>query len=81
MQKPVNSPAILYIVGIFSSSPWAAVKVVARAPAWSAPCAAAAAPASDWSSVTWGTVPQMFFLPSADHSSQNSPIGDEGVMG
>ena len=29
----VNSPAILYMFGIISSSPWEAVKVVVRAPA------------------------------------------------
>jgi len=33
----VSSPAILYIVGIISSSPWLAVNVVHSEPLWSAP--------------------------------------------
>jgi len=77
----VSSPAILYIFGIMSSKPWEAVKVVVNAPAWSAPCTAPAAPPSDCISITEGTVPHRFFLPLADHSSANSPMVDEGVMG
>ena len=33
----VSSPAILYMLGIMSRSPWEAVKVVPNAPACSAP--------------------------------------------
>ncbi|GBC79363.1 hypothetical protein HRbin09_00579 [bacterium HR09] len=81
MAKEVSSPAILYMLGIISKSPCEAVKVVVREPACRAPCTAAMAPASDCISVTWGTVPQMFLRPWADHSSANSPMGEEGVMG
>ncbi len=77
----VSSPAILYIVGIISRSPWDAVKVVVRAPVWSAPWTAAAAPASLCISCTSGTVPQRFFRPLADHSSDISPMVLDGVMG
>ena len=77
----VSSPAILNMLGIISSRPWQAVKVVVRAPVVRAPCTAPAAPASDCISVTRGTVPQMFFRPSAVHSSAHSPMADEGVMG
>ena len=41
----VSSPAILYMLGIISSRPCEAVKVVASAPACSAPWTAPAAPA------------------------------------
>ena len=78
MQNGVSSPAILYMFGIISSRPCEAVKVVVSAPACSAPWTAPAAPPSDCISMTSGTVPQMFVLPCADHSSANSPIGDDG---
>ena len=77
----VSSPAILYIVGIISRSPWLAVKVVQRLPVWSAPWTAAEAPPSDCISATRGTVPQMFLRPAALHSSDHSPIVLEGVIG
>ena len=77
----VSSPAILYMLGIMSSSPWEAVNVVVRAPVVSAPWTAPAAPASDCISTTEGIVPQIFFVPSADSSSACSPIVEEGVMG
>ncbi len=77
----VSSPAILYMFGIISSRPCDAVNVVDRAPVVSAPCTAPAAPASDCISTTFGTVPQMFFTPSADSSSAFSPMVDDGVMG
>ena len=57
----VSSPAILNMLGSFSSSPCDAVKVVVIAPACSAPCTAPAAPASLCISMTCGTMPQMFF--------------------
>ena len=44
MQNGVSSPAILYMFGIMRSRPCEAVKVVASAPAWSAPWTAPAAP-------------------------------------
>jgi len=81
MQKLVSSPAILYMFGMNSNKPWLAVKLVVRAPPCRAPWTAPAAPASDCISVTCGTVPQMFRLPSADHSSDHSPMVDEGVIG
>jgi hypothetical protein len=77
----VSSPAILYMLGIISSRPCEAVKVVARAPACKAPCSAPAAPPSLCISITVGTVPQMFFFPLAAHSSAHSPMLDEGEMG
>jgi hypothetical protein len=61
----VSSPAILYMLGIISSRPCDAVKVVVSAPVCSAPCTAPAAPPSDCISITSGTVPQMFVLPGA----------------
>ncbi len=76
-----SSPAILNIVGIIRSSPWDAMKVVHRAPVMRAPWTAAAAPASLCISVTCGTVPKMFFCPSAEYSSAHSPMGEEGVIG
>jgi len=77
----VSSPAILYIVGIIRSSPWLAVNVVVRDPAWSDPCTAAAAPPSDCISTTSGTLPQIFFTPFALQASANSPMGEDGVIG
>jgi hypothetical protein len=41
----------------------------------------AAAPASLCISWTRGTVPQALGRPSADHWSDHSPIGDDGVIG
>ena len=46
MVAGVSSPAILNMLGIISSKPCEAVKVVPKAPAWSAPCSAPAAPPS-----------------------------------
>ena len=69
------------MLGIIRSRPWEAVNVVVRAPACRAPWTAPEAPPSDCISVTCGMVPQMFFFPCADHSSENSPMGEEGVIG
>ena len=77
----VSSPAILYMLGIMSMSPWLAVKVVLSAPPCRAPCTAAAAPASDCISAMRGTTPQMFRSPFAAQASQCSAMGLEGVMG
>ncbi len=77
----VNSPAILNMFGIISRSPCDAVNVVVSAPVCSAPWTAPEAPPSLCISITVGTVPQIFFLPKADHSSAHSPILDEGVIG
>ena len=79
--KGVSSPAILNMLGIMSSRPCDAVNVVDRAPAWIAPCTAPAAPASDCISETCGTVPQMLGRPWAAHSSECSPMFEEGVIG
>ena len=76
-----SSPAILYILGIISKSPWLAVYVVVSAPAHSEPCTAPAAPASDCISARRSFCPNMFTLPAADHSSATSAIGEEGVIG
>ena len=60
----VSSPAILYMLGIISSRPWEAVKVVVRAPAAREPCTAPAAPASDCISATLGRFcPNRFLRP------------------
>ena len=81
MQNEVSSPAILNMFGIIRSRPCDAVNVVVSAPACSAPWTAPEAPPSDCISVTCGIVPQMFFLPFADHSSAHSPMLEDGVMG
>ena len=81
MTKGVSSPAILYMLGIISSRPCDAVNVVHRAPACSAPCTAPAAPPSDCISTTRCTAPHTFARPAADHSSDSSPMADEGVIG
>ena len=77
----VSSPAILYIFGIISSRPCDAVKVVASAPPCSAPCNAPAAPPSCCISTTEGTPPNRLGRFLLDHSSANSAIGDDGVIG
>ena len=77
----VSSPAILNMLGIISSRPCEAVKVVASEPVCSAPCSAPAAPPSLCISTTVGTVPQMLVFSSADHWSAHSPMVDDGVMG
>ena len=60
----VSSPAILYMLGIISSRPCDAVKVVASAPAWRAPWTAPAAPAFGLHlDHLAGTVPQRFGSP------------------
>ena len=72
-----------------AASPWfavlpliqEAVKLVASAPACSAPCSAPAAPASLCISTTSGTVPQRFVRPCALQASACSPIGEAGVIG
>ena len=69
------------MLGIISSSPCEAVKVVLKAPACNAPCMAPAAPPSLCISATSGTVPQMFLRPAACHSSAHSAMVDEGVIG
>ena len=79
--QAVSSPAILYMLGSISSNPCEAVKVVVRAPLWSAPCTAPAAPPSDC--ICWmdGTCPQMFLIPCAAQASASSAIVDDGVIG
>ena len=77
----VSSPAILNMFGIISRRPCDAVNVVPRAPFWSAPCRAPAAPASDCISMTSGTLPHRFGRSAADQSSQCSAICDAGVIG
>ncbi len=77
----VSSPAILNMFGSIRRRPCEAVKVVVSAPAWRAPCTVPAAPASDCISMTSGTVPQMFVRPRAAQLSDNSPMGEAGVIG
>jgi hypothetical protein len=77
----VNSPAILNMLGSISSRPCDAVKVVVRAPDWSAPCVVPAAPASDCICCTTGMLPQMFVIPAVAHSSASSAMVEEGVIG
>jgi hypothetical protein len=67
--------------GIISSRPCEAVNVVASVPPCSAPCSAPAAPASLCISTTTGRLPMMLGLPWLDHSSANSAIVEDGVIG
>ena len=76
-----NSPAILYILGIFNNNPWLAVNVVVRAPVCNDPWTDPAAPASDCISTIFTGIPNRFFLPLDAHSSAYSAIGDDGVIG
>ena len=64
-----------------SNNPCEQVNVDERAPACNAPCTAPAAPPSLCISITLGTSPNIFFVPIADHSSQNSPMAEDGVIG
>ena len=81
MTADVSSPAILYMFGIISSRPCDEVKVVVSAPLCRAPCRAPAAPPSLCISTTVGTVPHTLGRCALDHSSANSAIGDDGVIG
>ena len=76
-----SSPAILYMFGIMSSSPWLAVYVVVSAPAEREPCTAPAAPPSLCISARRSFCPNMFTRPAVAHSSATSAMGEEGVMG
>ena len=69
------------MLGIISSRPCEAVKVVVSAPACSEPWAAPAAPPSLCISITVGTSPQMLGRRSPDHWSASSAMVDEGVIG
>src|SRR3954468_24239833 len=69
------------MLGIISSRPCDAVKVVASEPACSAPCTAPAAPASDCISASSGIPPHRFFMPRFAHSSLSSAIVLLGVIG
>ena len=71
----VSSPAILYMLGIISSRPWEAVKVVAERPACRAPCRRAGRAALALHFHYRGMVPQMLVLPSDDHWSPIHPWG------
>ena len=77
----VSSPAILNMFGIISRRPCDAVNVVHKAPAWRPPWTAPAAPPSLCISTTSGTAPHRLGLPSVDHASASSPMGDDGVIG
>ncbi len=74
----VSSPAILYMLGIISSRPCEAVKVVVSAPVCSAPWSAPAAPPSLCISTTVGTCPHTLARRSLDHWSASSAIGEDG---
>ena len=76
-----REPAIRYITGIISISPWAEVKLTPRDPASQAPWTAPMAPASDCISTSRTGWPNRFFRPWALHSSVCSAMGEEGVMG
>jgi len=69
------------MLGIINSRPCDAVNEALSEPVSSAPCSAPAAPPSDCISSTLGTAPQRFFFPAADHSSANSAIAEDGVIG
>jgi hypothetical protein len=81
MTVGASSPAILNMLGIISSRPWEAVKVVASAPLSTAPCSTPAAPASLCSSTTSGTCPHRLGRPAALQASASSPIAEAGVIG
>ena len=82
MQKGVSSPAILYMLGIIRSRPCDAVKVVASAPACSAPWTAPAAPAFRLHlHHLRHRRPRGWARPCADQESASSPIVEEGVIG
>jgi hypothetical protein len=68
-------------LGIISSNPCDAVNVEVSAPLCNEPCTAPAAPASDCISTTLTVSPKMFLRPWAAHSSTNSAMVDDGVMG
>ena len=76
-----SSPATLNMLGIISMRPCDDVKLVTREPVMRAPCSVPAEPISLCISMTSGTVPQMFFLPSLDHWSASSAMEVAGVMG
>ena len=69
------------MLGIISSNPCEAVKVLVRAPACRDPCTAPEAPPSDCISTTWTVSPKTFFRPNAAHSSTFSAMFEEGVIG
>src|SRR4030095_2878527 len=69
------------MLGIISSRPCEAVKVVDSDPACSAPWMAPAAPPSDCISATSGITPHRFGLLRLAHSSHSSAIGLLGVIG
>ena len=81
MTVAVSSPAILNMLGSMRRRPCDAVKVVVRAPAWSAPWTVPAAPASLCISITSGTIPHRLGWWTLDQASASSPIGDAGVIG
>ena len=81
MTQGSSSPAILYILGIISSRPWEAVKVVVSAPAASEPCTVPATPPSLCISMTRTGSPNRFSRPAAAQASVSSAITLEGVMG
>jgi len=66
----VSSAAILYMLGIISSRPWEAVKVVVSAPACNAPWMAPAAPPSLCISTMRGTVPHRLVGVDGNHLVQ-----------
>ncbi len=76
----VNSPAILYMLGSISISPWLAVKVVASAPACRAPCTVPAAPFTLHLHDCGDVAPQVG-LPSAAQASASSAMVELRVMG
>ena len=74
------SPAILYILGIISRSPWEAVKVEARDPLIKAPWRVPAAPASLCISINFTGAPNKFNLSWLKESIFDA-IGLDGVIG
>ena len=69
------------MLGIINNKPWLAVYVVVSAPAASEPWNAAAAPASDCISLTITSLSKTFLRPFDDHTSIDSGIGEDGVIG
>ena len=77
----VSSPAILNMLGIISSRPCEAVKVVVSAPVCSAPCTAPAAPPSDCISITEGTVPHRLGMRCGRPFIRKFAHAEDGVIG
>lgn len=76
-----SAPAMMYMLGTMSSSPWEDVNVVTLAPTSTTPWHAPAAPASDCICVTSQISPKRFLRPAPAQFATQSPMAVAGVMG